>query len=123
MIKDDRTARVFGIEISGLPVRFCFRESPFISEEIGGIAYTDLDCLESISDYTADLDPSGGIATYSPMSVSLVMDRMRGSSYDPHVLFGRLSRSSSVWKGSIVGPINRDDDQPTIVVEIGRAHV
>ena len=97
MIKDDRIARVFGLEISGLPVRFYFRESPFVSEVIDdGIPYTNLNCLESISDYTADLDPSGGIATYSPMSVSLVMDRMRATAYDPHIVFGRCTRSSSV---------------------------
>jgi hypothetical protein len=117
VIKDDRTARVFGLEISGLPVRFYFRESPFISEEIGGIAYTDLNCLESISDYTADLDPSGGIATYSPMSVSLVMDRMRATAYDPHIVFGRCTRSSSVWSSVLMQDIARDDDTPTIVVE------
>lgn len=117
MIKDDRTARIFGLEISGLPVRFYFRESPFISEEIGGIAYTNLDCLESIGDYTADLDPSGGIATYSPMSVSLVMDRMRATSYDPHIVFGRCTRSSSVWNSILMQDIARDDDTPTIVVE------
>ena len=121
MINDDRTSRVFGLEISGMTTRFYFRKSPFISEVLGippdSISYVDLDCLESISDYSAELQPSGGIATYSAMSVNLVMDRMRGSSYDPHVLFGRLSRSSSVWKGSIVSPINRDDDQPTIVVD------
>ena len=117
MIKDDRTARVFGLEISGLPVRFYFRESPFISEEIGGIAYVDLNCLESISDYTADLDPSGGIATYSPMSVSLVMDRMRATAYDPHIVFGRCTRSSSVWSSVLMQDIARDDDTPTIDVE------
>lgn len=117
MIKDDRTARVFGLEISGLPVRFYFRESPFISEEIGGIAYVDLNCLESISDYTADLDPSGGIATYSPMSVSLVMDRMRATAYDPHIVFGRCTRSSSVWSSVLMQDIARDDDTPTIAVE------
>lgn len=117
MIKDDRTARIFGLEISGLPVRFYFRKSPFISEEIGGIAYTDLNCLESISDYTADLDPSGGIATYSPMSVSLVMDRMRATAYDPHVVFGRCTRSSSVWSSVLMQDIARDDSTPIIVVE------
>jgi len=118
VIKDDRTARVFGLEISGLPVRFYFRESPFISEEIDdGIPYTNLDCLESISDYTADLDPSGGIATYSPMSVSLVMDRMRATAYDPHIVFGRCTRSSSVWSSVLMQDIARDDDTPTIAVE------
>jgi hypothetical protein len=117
VIKDDRTARIFGLEISGLPVRFYFRKSPFISEEIGGIAYTDLNCLESISDYTADLDPSGGIATYSPMSVSLVMDRMRATAYDPHVVFGRCTRSSSVWSSVLMQDIARDDSTPIIVVE------
>ncbi len=121
MIDDDRTARVYGLEIAGLATRFYYRASPFISESIGSspdeISYTDLDCIESISDYVADLEPSGGIATYSPISVSLVMDRMRGTNQDPHRIFGRVMRSSSVWSGQLVQAIARDDDQPTIIVD------
>ena len=59
MIDDDRTARVYGLEIAGLATRFYYRASPFISESIGSspdeISYTDLDCIESISDYVSDL--------------------------------------------------------------------
>jgi len=121
MIDDDRTARIYGLEIAGLATRFYYRASPFIAEVIGSspdeISYTDIDCIESISDYVADLEPSGGIATYSPMSVSLVMDRMRGTSQDPHRIFGRVMRSSSVWSGQLVQAIARDDDQPTIIVD------
>lgn len=121
MINDDRTARVYGLEIAGLATRFYYRASPFISESIGSspdeISYTDIDCIESISDYVADLEPSGGIATYSPMSVSLIMDRMRGTNQDPHRIFGRVMRSSSVWSGQLVQAIARDDDQPTIIVD------
>ncbi len=121
MISDDRTARVYGLEIAGLATRFYYRASPFISESIGSspdeISYTDLDCIESISDYVADLEPSGGIATYSSMSVSLVMDRMRGTNQDSHRIFGRVMRSSSVWSGQLVQAIARDDDQPTIIVD------
>lgn len=121
MISDDRTARVYGLEIAGLATRFYYRASPFISESIGSspdeISYADLDCIESISDYVADLEPSGGIATYSSMSVSLVMDRMRGTNQDSHRIFGRVMRSSSVWSGQLVQAIARDDDQPTIIVD------
>ena len=35
MINDDRTSRVFGLEISGMTTRFYFRQSPFISEVLG----------------------------------------------------------------------------------------
>ena len=121
MISDDRTARIYGLEIAGLATRFYYRASPFIAESIGSasdeISYTDLDCIEGISDYVADLEPSGGIATYSSMSVSLVMDRMRGTNQDPHRIFGRVMRSSSVWSGQLVQAIARDDDQPTIIVD------
>ena len=121
MISDDRTSRVYGLEIAGLATRFYYRASPFIAEVIGSspdeISYTDIDCIESISDYVADLEPSGGIATYSPMSVSLIMDRMRGTNQDPHRIFGRVMRSSSVWSGQLVQAIARDDDQPTIIVD------
>ena len=121
MISDDRTARIYGLEIAGLATRFYYRASPFIAESIGSasdeISYTDLDCIEGISDYVADLEPSGGIATYSSMSVSLVMDRMRGTNQDPHRIFGRVMRSSSVWSGHLVQAIARDDDQPTIIVD------
>lgn len=121
MISDDRTARVYGLEIAGLATRFYYRASPFIAESIGlspdEILYTDIDCIDGISDYVADLEPSGGIATYSSMSVSLVMDRMRGTNQDPHRIFGRVMRSSSVWSGQLVQAIARDDDQPTIIVD------
>ena len=121
MIRDDQGSRVFGLQIEGLTTRFYFRKSPFVVDSIGEppnqIQYTDLDCLESISDYSAELQPSGGIATYSPMTINLVMDRMRGSSNDPNVLFGRLLRSSSVWRGQLVSEISRDDDNPIITVD------
>ncbi len=42
--------------------------------------------------YQAEIEPSGGVATYQPISISIAMDRMRGSSTDPHVIFSRLSR-------------------------------
>jgi len=116
-LEDDQGYRVFGLEIQGLMTRFYMGHNPFPTSSIYDLQYTDLDCIQSISPYQASIEPSGGVATYQPISISLAMDRMRGSSVDPHVIFSRLSRSSSIWNGQLVANILRSDDTPDLVVD------
>jgi hypothetical protein len=115
-LEDDQGYRVFGLEIQGLMTRFYMGYSPFPTSSLYDLQYTDLDCIQSISPYQASIEPSGGVATYQPISISLAMDRMRGSSIDPHVIFSRLSRSSSIWSSQILDTIRRYDDAPDIIV-------
>ena len=116
-LQDDQGYRVFGLEIQGLMTRFYMGHNPFISSSLFDLSYTDLDCIQSITPYQASIEPSGGVATYQPISISLSMDRMRGSSTDPHVIFSRLSRSSSIWNGQLVANVLRSDDTPNLIVD------
>jgi hypothetical protein len=116
-LEDEQGYRVFGLEIQGLMTRFYMRYNPFPTSSLYDLQYTDLDCIQSISPYQASIEPSGGVATYQPISISLAMDRMRGSSVDPHVIFSRLSRSSSIWNGQLVANVLRSDNTPDLVVD------
>jgi hypothetical protein len=116
-LQDDQGYRVFGLEIQGLMTRFYMGANPFTASSLYDLSYTDLDCIQSITPYQAEIEPSGGVATYQPISISLAMDRMRGASIDPHVIFSRLSRSSSIWGGQLVANVLRSDNTPDLVVD------
>ena len=116
-LQDDQGYRVFGLEIQGLMTRFYMGANPFTASSLYDLSYIDLDCIQSITPYQAEIEPSGGVATYQPISISLAMDRMRGSSIDPHVIFSRLSRSSSIWNGQLVANVLRSDNTPDLVVD------
>jgi len=116
-LQDDQGYRVFGLEIQGLMTRFYMGANPFIASSLYDLSYTDIDCIQSITPYQAEIEPSGGVATYQPISISIAMDRMRGSSTDPHVIFSRLSRSSSIWNGQLVANVLRSDDTPDLIVD------
>ena len=116
-LQDDQGYRVFGLEIQGLMTRFYMGANPFTASSLYDLSYTDLDCIQSITPYQAEIEPSGGVATYQPISISLAMDRMRGSNIDPHVIFSRLSRSSSIWSGQLVANVLRSDDTPDLMVD------
>jgi hypothetical protein len=116
-LQDDQGYRVFGLEIQGLMTRFYMGANPFTASSLYDLSYIDLDCIQSITPYQAEIEPSGGVATYQPISISLAMDRMRGSNIDPHVIFSRLSRSSSIWSGQLVANVLRSDDTPDLMVD------
>ena len=116
-LQDDQGYRVFGLEIQGLMTRFYMGHNPFTASSLYDLSYTDIDCIQSITPYQAEIEPSGGVATYQPISISIAMDRMRGSSTDPHVIFSRLSRSSSIWNGQLVANVLRSDDTPNLIVD------
>ena len=116
-LQDDQGYRVFGLEIQGLMTRFYMGANPFTASSLYDLSYTDIDCIQSITPYQAEIEPSGGVATYQPISISIAMDRMRGSSADPHVIFSRLSRSSSIWNGQLVANVLRSDDTPNLIVD------
>jgi hypothetical protein len=116
-LEDDQGYRVFGLEIQGLMTRFYMGANPFTASSLYDLSYVDVDCIQSITPYQAEIEPSGGVATYQPITVSLAMDRMRGSNIDPHVIFSRLSRSSSIWSGQLVANVLRSDNTPDLIVD------
>ena len=75
-LQDDQGYRVFGLEIQGLMTRFYMGSNPFTASSLYDLSYIDLDCIQSITPYQAEIEPSGGVATYQPISISLAMDRI-----------------------------------------------
>lgn len=104
-IKRDNTKRVFTLEVKGLPVRYYSGPNPSTMathiDSASEIAFTDLRAITDISDYQAQLDPSGGIAEYSPITVSLAIDKKRGGPNNPHVIFERCGLRSNIVKAKI----------------------
>lgn len=111
-LSDDLGSRVFGLQIDGLSTRFYYRKSPFPTT-----GYVDKNCMTSISGYSARLEPSGGIAQYSPITVTLAVDPKATDSSEPGIIFSRTSRSKNVWQGQLLRDISRDEVTPTIVVD------
>lgn len=123
MITSDHGRRVFALEIGGLSIRYLSDDIDVSSTNLDtnlttGIAYTNIEGIVQVGSYSASIDPAGGIAQYSPVSVTLKVDRLRGTSTDPHVIFGRCGpRSSDVQQGFISTNIPHEDTSITITVD------
>lgn len=115
----DQGRRVFGLMIQGCFNRYYYGASPFPNsiQQERDLYFVDYDYIVNLSSYTAEIEPSGGIAKYSPITVTLATDRMRGTTDDPHVIFGRSARSKTVWSGQLVSNISRIDNTPSIFVD------
>ena len=110
-ITDDRARRVFVLEVGGLPVRYTSGSfdpttSNLPSTVTTGINYQDLEGIVGVSAYSANLDPSGGVATYSSVTVTLSTDRVRGGVNDPSVIFGRCgARASDPFRAQVISEL------------------
>ena len=110
-ITDDRARRVFVLEVGGLPVRYTSGSfdpttSNLPSTITTGINYQDLEGIVGVSAYSANLDPSGGVATYSSVTVTLSTDRVRGGVNDPSVIFGRCgARASDPFRAQVISEL------------------
>ena len=115
----DDGRRVFGLMIQGCFNRYYYGASPFPSsiQQERDLTFTDYDYIVNLSQYTAEVEPSGGIAKYSPITITLATDIRNVIDDDPHVIFGRSARSKSVWTGQLVSNISRNDDTPSIFVD------
>jgi len=112
-ITRNNAKRVFVLEVKGLPIRYYSGPAPSTMAthiDTGGeIAFTDVRAITNVSPYQAQLDPSGGVAEYSPVSISLAIDRKRGDSNNPHVVFERCGLRSSTTKAKITANMLHDD--------------
>ena len=120
-IDRDQARRVFVLEIAGLPVRYYGGPSPTGSNLpttiTTGINYTDYEALISVGSYSANLDPSGGVASYGAVTVDLAINR-NGGSNDPGVIFGRCgARSSGISKAQVSTYIPRDFSTLAITID------
>ena len=121
MISDDIGCRVFALEIAGLGVRYYSSISPAGSnlntEIASGINYVNYEAIIGVGAYQSDIDPSGGIANYSPVSVTLAINPM-GTSNDPHVVFGRCGqRATDVTSAQLIENLDYDDAGGTLYID------
>ena len=114
MITSDNGRRIFALEIGGLSIRYLSDNVDVSSSNLDsnlttGIAYSNVEAISGVGSYQADIDPAGGIANYSPLTVTLSTSRLRGTSSDPHVVFGRCGpRSTDVQKAQVSTSIYHD---------------
>ena len=105
--------RVFALEVAGLPQRYHSHPPPSASNLdnniAAGIAYTDLEAIVAVGSFSASIDPSGGVATYGAVSITLGIDRRRGGSNDPGVIFGRCGARSASTRARLTASANRTD--------------
>ena len=122
-ITDDRARRVFVLEVAGLPVRYTSGAfDPTASNFSGaisvGIPYEDVEAIVGVSAYSSQLDPSGGVATYNSLTITLASDRTRGGLTDPSVIFGRCgARASDPFRAQVTSELLYVTDSGTLDID------
>lgn len=122
-ITDDRARRVFVLEVAGLPVRYTSgafdpTDANFLGVITTGIAYEDVEAIVSVGAYSSQLDPSGGVATYGALTVTLASDRVRGGVNDPATIFGRCgARASAPFRAQVTSEILYATDSGTVDID------
>ena len=123
MIDYDFGRRIFVLEVGGLSTRYVSSDVDISSTNLNanlttGVPYVNKEGIVSVGAYQASVDPAGGIANYSPLTVSLSIDRFRGDTTDPHVVFGRCGpRATDVSKAQIATEILHKDATKNITID------
>ncbi len=121
MITNDLGRRVFCLQVAGLPYRY-HSITPPVSSNLDttiatGINYTDVQSIVSVGAFNSSIDPSGGLASYSPLSIELSILK-DGTASDPGVIFGRVGRrSSSVTQANLDEDLNFNALPQTINID------
>lgn len=76
MIDSQHGRRVFVLQVAGLPIRYMSHDLDISSSNLGpkiaaNIFYQDRTGLVSVGALSGSLDPSGGIANYQGVSITL----------------------------------------------------
>jgi hypothetical protein len=121
MITSDNGRRVFCLQIAGLSTRYHSIVPPsstnLDANITTSISYTDKQAIVTVGAFSSNIDPSGGIATYSPISIELSMLR-DGTSTDPGIVFSRVGkRASSVTQTNLDENITFDSLPQTIDID------
>ena len=121
MITSDNGRRVFCLQIAGLSTRYHSIVPPsstnLDANITTGISYTDKQAIVTVGAFSSNIDPSGGIATYSPISIELSMLR-DGTSTDPGIVFSRVGkRASSIIQTNLEENIAFDSLPQTIDID------
>ena len=110
MINSENGRRVFALEIGGLIYRYHSTTPPsstsLDSTIASGINYIDKQGILTVGAFSASLDPSGGIGEYSPITITLAIDK-RGDVGDPGIIFGRCGARSASTKAQITESVTR----------------
>ena len=106
MIDSQHGRRVFVLQIAGLKTRYMSHDLDLSGTNLDqnivtGIPYENVTGLVSVGALTGSIDPAGGIASYQGVSVTLASRGARGSSTDPHVVFGRCGARSQVVRAKL----------------------
>jgi hypothetical protein len=98
MITSNNGRRVFALQIAGLQYRYHSIVPPsstnLTANIATSIAYEDVQAIVSVGAFTSEIDPSGGVASHSPLSIELSITK-DGTASDPGVIFGRVGKRSS----------------------------
>ena len=98
MISKANGRPVFALEIGGLIYRYHSTTPPSsisLETEIAtGIDYINIEGIVSVGAFSASIDPSGGVGEYSPVSITLSINR-RGGAGDAGITFGRCGARST----------------------------
>lgn len=128
-LSDKSQKRRFALVIAGLPEVYYSHSSegltsvPAIGNALSTIAGSRLrsfkNSIINVTDYGASLDPIGGVASYTPITVSLAIDRNGGDS-DPGIILSRIGpRASGAQHAFLVDGITHTQTVP-ITVELDR---
>ena len=104
MISSNNGRRVFCLQVAGLQHRYHSISPPALSNLDNnittGIAYTDTEAILSVGSFQSSVDPAGGLASYSPLSIDLAVKR-DGSISDPGIVFSRVGERSEATQTNL----------------------
>ena len=113
--------RIFALQVSGLEYRYHSTTPPSSMSLDANIAtsipYIDQEGISTVGAFSASVDPSGGIGQYSPLSVTLQIDR-KGGLGDPGVIFGRCGARSASKRAQLTQDINRVDTSIKVALDL-----
>jgi hypothetical protein len=120
-LTDQNQRRRFALVIAGLPQVYYSGSSTGLSSvsaigsTLAGVARTFSESIISVSDYGAELEPIGGVASYQAITISLAVDR-RGGASEPGTVFSRLGpRATGASHAFLLEPISHTDTTPITV--------
>lgn len=117
MISQDSGRRVFCLEIGGLKYRYFSCVPPASSnlntEITSGIDYVNSQSIVSIGSFQSSIDPAGGLASYSPVSIELSIKRDSTPS-DPGIIFSRVGKRSAALQSNLTQNITFNSLPQTI---------
>lgn len=113
-LSDDNARRVFVLQVAGLSVRYYSGVDPagsnLPSTIATGINYTNVNAISEVGAYQGSIDPSGGVANYGAVTITLNMNRVSGDINDPHVVFGRCgARAADVVRAQLTQDLTHED--------------